>query len=442
MFRRLRYSLVAVAALGVLLAGCGGSTHDMDGMDLVTPSGTSGASADDAMFAQMMIPHHEQAVEMAELAESRAEDPEIQALAAQILAAQQPEIDTMTGWLTEWGVPVMPGDEAMDAHGGHGMSGMLSDDQLQELADSSGAEFDRLFAQYMIEHHEGAIDMAEDVQDSADPRVAALAAEIITAQQAEIEQMRAFLDRSRGSAASGGGEARVVGLSTALDHAHAAVPVTGALLVGTHTGVVRVDMSSGEVSPVGEARDDFMALTGSGDVLLASGHPGEGSSLPDPVGLLRSVDGAQTWQPVSLTGEIDFHSLAVADSEVAGIATTGELLYSADGGVAWDVIDSREAISLAWFDGDLWIADGAAMQTWSADTQSVVTASDSPAVLIAAAPDGSRLWALLRDGSVVSTTDGRTWATSESVIEAAAIAATSEGAVVVTPNRLYVVPVA
>jgi uncharacterized protein (DUF305 family) len=168
---------------------------DADDMgSMMSPSSTTGASADDAMFAQMMIPHHEQAVEMSTLAETRASDPRVRELAAEIKGAQQPEIDQMTAWLEEWGVPVMSGMDAMGAHGGHGMSGMLTEEQLTALEDSSGREFDILFLDGMIEHHEGAIDMAEDVADSKDPRVAALAAAIIQTQQAEIDQMKAILE--------------------------------------------------------------------------------------------------------------------------------------------------------------------------------------------------------------------------------------------------------
>ena len=193
MIRRTQLTVIAVAALGMLLAGCGGS-HDMDDMGMASPSSTTGASAADAMFAQMMIPHHEQAVEMSTLAETRASSPEIKELAAEIKSAQQPEIDQMTAWLEEWGMPVMSGMDAMDEHGGHGMSGMLTDDQMQQLADAQGPEFDRLFAEFMILHHEGAIEMAEYVVDSKDPRVAALAQAILTTQAEEIAQMRAFLD--------------------------------------------------------------------------------------------------------------------------------------------------------------------------------------------------------------------------------------------------------
>jgi uncharacterized protein (DUF305 family) len=148
------------------------------------------------MFAQMMIPHHEQAVVMAELAKTRATSPVISELAAQIQGAQQPEIDQMTAWLAEWQAPTLSADEAMSAHGGHGMSGMLSAEDLQALEQASGREFDGMFAEAMIEHHEGAIAMAEPVIDSADPRVASMAKAIVATQQQEIQQLRAFLEGS------------------------------------------------------------------------------------------------------------------------------------------------------------------------------------------------------------------------------------------------------
>jgi uncharacterized protein (DUF305 family) len=184
------------ASLLLLAAGCSGSheSHEMSDMASATASGMAGSG--DAMFAQMMIPHHQQAVVMADLASTRAASPVIKELAAEIKAAQQPEIDQMSAWLAEWGMPVMEGDEAMSSHGGHGMAGMLTDEQLDSLAAASGPEFDQLFAEYMILHHEGAIDMAEDVVDSSNPEVATLAAAIISTQDAEITQLQAFLDQS------------------------------------------------------------------------------------------------------------------------------------------------------------------------------------------------------------------------------------------------------
>ena len=437
MIRRTGLTLLAAAALGVLLAGCGGS-HDMG---MASPSSTTGASAADAMFAQMMVPHHQQAVEMSTLAETRASSPKIKALAAEIKEAQQPEIDQMTAWLEEWGIPVMPMDEAMSEHGGHGMSGMLTDDQMQQLADANGPEFDRLFAEFMILHHEGAIDMAEDVVDSKDPRVAALAAAIIKTQADEIAHMQGFLNGSS-SAVEGDPSASTSGvaLSAPLDHVHAAVPVDGGLLVGTHTGVVRVDVVSGAVTPVGTSRDDFMGLAGSSELLVASGHPGEGSTLPDPVGLLRSTDAAETWSTVSLTGEIDFHALAVDGDRIAGSATTGDVLYSEDAGATWTAIAQMEATSLAWFDGRLWIADGVALSSWAPGEAAPVDAGGGAAVLIAAVSDSSRLWALLADGALVTSTDGVSWEEAGGVSSAGALAASPEAAYVVTPEQLSVFP--
>jgi uncharacterized protein (DUF305 family) len=180
----MRRSLSVVAVLVALLGLTACSNH------AAAPDPAGDASAADAMFAQMMIPHHEQAVVMADLAPTRAQDPQILELATQIKGAQQPEIDQMAAWLEEWGVPRLAGDEAMAAHGSHGMSGMLTDEQLAELEASSGTDFDQLFAQLMIEHHEGAIEMANSVVDSSDPRVAQLAKQIISTQEAEIEQLR------------------------------------------------------------------------------------------------------------------------------------------------------------------------------------------------------------------------------------------------------------
>jgi hypothetical protein len=321
------------------------------------------------------------------------------------------------------------------------MSGMLTDEQMQQLADSSGPEFDRLFAQFMIEHHEGAIDMAEDVVDSKDPRVAALAAEIIATQAEEIAQLQAFLDGS-GTAAEGDASASpsVVSLSISLDHVHAAVYVDGALLIGTHTGVASIDPETGTVSRLGDSRDDFMGLAGSAELLVASGHPGVGSLLPDPVGLIRSTDGAETWETVSLTGEVDFHALAIDGGQIAGSATAGELLYSADGGATWSTIAQAEATSLAWFDGRLWIADGSSLATWRLGDAAPQAVPDAAGVFVTAATDGSLLWVLRPDGSLLATEDGVAWKAVGSVDEAASLAASPDAAYVVTPDRVQVIP--
>ncbi|SCF44901.1 Uncharacterized conserved protein, DUF305 family [Micromonospora purpureochromogenes] len=200
-----RAALAGVALSAALaLAACGGddhsagSGHGMSGTGVTAgPSASASATFGDAdvMFAQMMIPHHQQAVRMSELADSRAEDPEVKRLAAQIKGAQAPEIATMTGWLTAWGRPV-PSGSPSGGHHDHGMPGMMSDDDMAELAAASGREFDRQFLTMMIAHHQGAITMAkEEIASGANADAKAMAQQIVTAQESEIDTMRKILAR-------------------------------------------------------------------------------------------------------------------------------------------------------------------------------------------------------------------------------------------------------
>ncbi|CAM5235666.1 DUF305 domain-containing protein [Streptomyces coeruleorubidus] len=218
--RRLSSRLAVVGAItagGLLLAACGGD--DMKGMDhgsgssasaSASPTRATGESAApgafndaDVMFAQMMIPHHEQALEMSELADGRASDAEIKSLAADIEKAQDPEIRTMKSWLKAWGKPESAGESmpGMD-HGsggmdhGSGMSGMMSDEDMKKLEAAKGTEFDRMFAELMIEHHKGAITMAEDEQKKGrDATAKKLAADVVRTQSAEVEKFEKILDR-------------------------------------------------------------------------------------------------------------------------------------------------------------------------------------------------------------------------------------------------------
>lgn len=201
-------ALAATAtASALLLTACGSDSttghENMTGMAATSTAAAASASSEpgaafndaDVMFAQMMIPHHKQAVEMADLAASRATDQGIKDLAVKIKAAQDPEIVTMTGWLTDWGKPVTPSD-GMAGHGGHGMPGMMGENDMAKLKAAKGADFDKMFAEMMIAHHNGAIEMARTEQaQGADPEAKALAATIATAQQAEVAQMQKILDR-------------------------------------------------------------------------------------------------------------------------------------------------------------------------------------------------------------------------------------------------------
>jgi uncharacterized protein (DUF305 family) len=138
------------------------------------------------MFAQMMVPHHQQAVDMGTLAETRATNEEVKAIAAQIKAEQAPEIAQMQKWLT---------DPAASSHMGHdmGMGGMLSDDEMTALENATGVEFDRLFVKGMIAHHEGAIEMAQMVLNSKNAEAKALGEAIVSSQTAQIVTLKQLL---------------------------------------------------------------------------------------------------------------------------------------------------------------------------------------------------------------------------------------------------------
>ncbi|MGC5173066.1 DUF305 domain-containing protein [Microbacterium sp. DT81.1] len=176
------------------LAGCA-STTSSGGMDNMPGTGSSASASPaadvnnaDMQFTMMMIPHHEQAVEMADMILAKdGIDERVLTLAEQIKAAQGPEIELMESWLDEWGTPM--GDmDGMD-HGG-----MMSDTDMQALEDATGAEASRLFLEQMIVHHEGAIEMAQDeVDNGQNPDVIALAENIIASQTTEIATMEDIL---------------------------------------------------------------------------------------------------------------------------------------------------------------------------------------------------------------------------------------------------------
>lgn len=120
-------------------------------------------SQDDATFMSMMIPHHAQALQMTALVADRARDPRVERLAERISASQAPEIQMMAAWLDQRGLDVPTAADVDHAdHEGHAMAGMLSPEQMAELADARGTTFDRLFLTSMIQHHEGALEMADD----------------------------------------------------------------------------------------------------------------------------------------------------------------------------------------------------------------------------------------------------------------------------------------
>jgi len=203
----LRTRLTAVAggiALTLTLAACGDgeqTTPEEPAAGTATEETTDGATEAedvhndaDTMFAQMMIVHHEGAIEMADLAVEKADSEEVRSLAERISAAQGPEIEQMTSWLETWGEETSPmGHEGMD-HGGMDMEGMSQEEAMAELESLSGAEFDQRFLELMIAHHRGAVDMAQEELDGGEnPQALELAQKIIDDQQAEITEMEELL---------------------------------------------------------------------------------------------------------------------------------------------------------------------------------------------------------------------------------------------------------
>jgi uncharacterized protein (DUF305 family) len=205
--RRLALTGIALLGSALLAAGCGGSNsgggHDMGGGATSTPAGSSanGSFNDaDVTFAQMMIPHHKQAVEMSTMADTQATDTELKKLAAQIKGAQDPEITKMTGWLQAWGKPTTaPSGHAMGGMSsmpGMDHSGMMSDADMAQLKAAKGKDFDKWYAQMMIAHHNGAIQMARDEQaNGSNADAKALAKTIADSQQAEVATLEKILNR-------------------------------------------------------------------------------------------------------------------------------------------------------------------------------------------------------------------------------------------------------
>lgn len=215
--------VLATVAAALVLAGCGSTVTTSPPP---TGSPASGSAQQirahnqaDIAFAQAMIPHHAQAIEMARLATSRAQSPQVKDLAGRIEQAQSPQIATMTTWLRTWNAAVPAAGQAGMGHTGAGQMpamgtgqqmsmsqtpamgagqtpGMMDSQQMQQLQQATGAEFDRTFLQMMISHHQGAIAMARtELADGQNPQATQHAQQIIDAQQSEIQNMQKLLQQ-------------------------------------------------------------------------------------------------------------------------------------------------------------------------------------------------------------------------------------------------------
>ena len=184
---RVPFLTIAALSVGLALSACASGSPAADSSSSPT---SSAYNSDDVMFAQLMIPHHEQAVEMSDdLLAKDGVDAAVTDLATQIKAAQAPEIETMRGWLSDWDA-TEDGMAGMD----HGTGGMMSDDDMMALQDASGADAGALYLAQMIMHHEGAIAMAEtELNDGSNVDALALAKAIVSSQTAEIAVMNDLL---------------------------------------------------------------------------------------------------------------------------------------------------------------------------------------------------------------------------------------------------------
>ncbi|WP_036453972.1 DUF305 domain-containing protein [Mycolicibacterium smegmatis] len=223
---RYGYGFVALAASALVLTACSGgstgsATSSVNTSASVSSSVSTSAAASahndaDVSFAQGMIPHHEQAVEMSDmLLGKQGVNPAVVSLAEKIKGAQAPEIEKMQGWLQQWGVSSTPETSSTDMPGhsmpGHDMSGggmgempamgggghgMMSEADMAALQNASGAEAGRLFLEQMIEHHEGAVTMAQqEIDNGQAPEAVEMARSIVSSQQAEIDEMRGLLNQ-------------------------------------------------------------------------------------------------------------------------------------------------------------------------------------------------------------------------------------------------------
>jgi uncharacterized protein (DUF305 family) len=191
-------AIVAALAAALFLSSCSSpaSEEHADHQQPESPvinEQPAGFNADDVAFVTNMIPHHEQAVDMSALVQDRSTDPEVIALAEKISAAQEPEIRAMKVFLVQWNEN--PQDSS--GHEGHGstMQGMLDEPTMTKLASLKGAEFDTLWLQSMISHHEGAIEMAKaELANGENVDAKRMAQTIVDTQQAEIGQMKQMLE--------------------------------------------------------------------------------------------------------------------------------------------------------------------------------------------------------------------------------------------------------
>jgi uncharacterized protein (DUF305 family) len=183
--------VAAIIAMGFSNNGDGhsGMSHSSM-MDSDEVSGTGQLTGADIMFLQMMIPHHQQAVDISNLALSKSKDAELIALATAIRDGQADEIIQMKQWLKDAGADIEMGHSMGDS-----MGGMLDESELAAMKSATGSAFDHLWLLGMTVHHDGAIHMTQMIEDASNPTIKKFGQDIVSAQTAQLEQMKLMLQR-------------------------------------------------------------------------------------------------------------------------------------------------------------------------------------------------------------------------------------------------------
>lgn len=213
--KRYGVGLAALAASALFVGACSDAATDAQppastaSTAASAPSSTATHNDADVSFAQNMIPHHQQAIEMSDIIlQKQGVDPAVVSLAGEIKNAQAPEIELMQRWLQDWGASAtpapggtdmpghdMPGMDDMPGMGGGG-HGMMSQADMTALQNAQGAEAGRLFLTQMIQHHRGAIMMAQrEIDGGQFSGAVEMARNIVSSQQAEIQTMQGMLDK-------------------------------------------------------------------------------------------------------------------------------------------------------------------------------------------------------------------------------------------------------
>jgi hypothetical protein len=232
-----------------------------------------------------------------------------------------------------------------------------------------------------------------------------------------------------------------VRLSTELDHAHGlVVTADGTLLAGTHTGVVSI-RPNGASARVGTVDDDLMGMTGVPGTkrLISSGHPGPKSRMPNPLGLMSSDDGGASWQPLSLSGQIDFHALATDGRLITGFDGMRGIRLSHDGGRTWTPGAALAAAALAMSPGSVWATTEQGLQRSVDGGKTFTVVGGAPLLRLIAAGSDDSLWGVDLKGYAWRSRDGLTWERRAAVGQIDAIAvADHANAYAITAEQLHI----